>query len=48
MTYATGGKASTFALLINVVAVLYLNASQTRAAFGLVPASQISLEDARG
>ena len=48
VTYATGGKASTFALLINVVAVLYLNASQTRAAFGLVPASQISLEDARG
>jgi hypothetical protein len=48
VTYATGGTASTLALLLNVVAVLYLNASQTRAAFGLVPASQVSLEDARG
>ena len=48
LTYFTGGNASTFAILLNVVAVLYLNASQTRAAFGLVPASQISLEDARG
>jgi hypothetical protein len=48
VTYAAGGTASTLALLLNVVAVLYLNASQTRAAFGLVPANQISLEDARG
>ena len=48
VTYFIGGNATTFAVLLNVVAVLYLNASQTRAAFGLVPASQIALEDARG
>ena len=48
VTYLTGAAPSTLALLLNVIAVLYLNASQTRAAFGLVPASQVSLEDARG
>ena len=48
VAYATGGRVSTLALLLNVVGVLYLNAGQTREAFGLVPVGRSSLEDTRG
>lgn len=48
VTYVTGGQVSTVALLLNVVGVLYLNAGQTREAFGLVPPGHSSLEDTRG
>ena len=48
VTYATTGEVSTIALLLNVVGVLYLNAGQTREAFGLVPVGHSSLEDTRG
>lgn len=48
VTYYVSGEVTTLALLLNVVAVLYLNAGQTREAFGLLAVGHSSLEDTRG
>ena len=46
--YFANGSLTELALLLNVVSVLYLNQSQVREAFGLVPAGHTALEDERG
>jgi len=46
--YFANGSLTSLALLLNVVSVLYLNQSQVREAFGLVPAGHTALEDERG